>query len=201
MVYGDNPSDPLGLNAYTYKPDIHAITQSGNLYVYGLNNPLKYQDPSGKSITVAVSLTALGIAFLALLTIELLKDPNFNRAVNTAITQISSDIDKVAKKIGQSFDQISSYLVNEVSKKQQKIEARNGLAGGAANPEPPDDDGRSNNNQVQNKQADNAAREANLSDKGKLELHKRLQKEPTGNYQKVLDIAREIARLGGSYVN
>jgi len=49
MIYGDSrvkwnernadPNDPLGLNTYTYRPDIYAIMQSGNLYVYGVNNP------------------------------------------------------------------------------------------------------------------------------------------------------------------
>ena len=46
MVYGD---EPLSLNAYTYMPDVAAITQSGNLYVYGLNNPVMYRDPSGEA--------------------------------------------------------------------------------------------------------------------------------------------------------
>jgi len=53
MIYGDNPrkinerQDALGLNIYTYAPDIEAIRQSGNLYVYCMNNPLMYVDPSG----------------------------------------------------------------------------------------------------------------------------------------------------------
>jgi RHS repeat-associated protein len=58
MIYGDTPikwnerqtelSDPLGLNIYTYIPDITAIMQSGNLYVYGMNNPIRYVDPTGE---------------------------------------------------------------------------------------------------------------------------------------------------------
>jgi len=36
-IYGDNPQDPLGLKRYT--PNINAILQSGNLYLYGMNNP------------------------------------------------------------------------------------------------------------------------------------------------------------------
>jgi len=71
MIYGDNPvkwneriadpNDPLGLNAYTYVPDIHAIMQSGNLYVYCMHNPLTYIDSSGN---FAITLTAVGAAAL-----------------------------------------------------------------------------------------------------------------------------------------
>ena len=58
MIYGDNPvkwnerqkdpNDPLGLNTYTYVPDITAIIQSGNLYVYCMNNPIRYVDSTGE---------------------------------------------------------------------------------------------------------------------------------------------------------
>jgi len=47
MIYGDNPKDPLGLNRYT--PDISAIRQSGNLYLYCSNNPIMYVDPTGQN--------------------------------------------------------------------------------------------------------------------------------------------------------
>ena len=58
-IYGDNPQkinehnsdDPLGLNTYTYVPDAIAIMQSGNLYVYCINNPVKYYDPNGNDAT------------------------------------------------------------------------------------------------------------------------------------------------------
>jgi len=56
-IYGDDPvkwnerpadpNDPLGLSTYTYKPDITAIMQSGNLYAFCMNNPIMYIDPSG----------------------------------------------------------------------------------------------------------------------------------------------------------
>jgi len=71
MLYGDNPvkwndhiadsNDPLGLNTYTYKPDIAAIMQSGNTYVYCIHNPLTYIDTSGEFV---ITLTAAGAAAL-----------------------------------------------------------------------------------------------------------------------------------------
>ena len=45
MIYGDKQSDPLGMGFYT--PNILAIMQSGNLYVYCTNNPVRYTDPTG----------------------------------------------------------------------------------------------------------------------------------------------------------
>ena len=58
MVYGDDPvkwneqeadpRDPLGLATYTYMPDMAAIRQSGNLYVYGGSNSVMFVDSSGE---------------------------------------------------------------------------------------------------------------------------------------------------------
>ena len=55
MIYGDNPrkiyerQDVLGLSTCTYAPEISAIMQSGNLYVYCTNSPVMYHDPSGQN--------------------------------------------------------------------------------------------------------------------------------------------------------
>ena len=52
-IYGDNPQkinereDKLGLKTYSYAPQITAIMQSGNLYVYCGNSPVIYADPTG----------------------------------------------------------------------------------------------------------------------------------------------------------
>jgi len=48
MIFGSDPQDPLGLGRYT--PDILAVIQSANLYVYCINNPVMFYDPSGEII-------------------------------------------------------------------------------------------------------------------------------------------------------
>lgn len=54
MIYGDNPQkinereDALGLKTHFYAPQISAIIQSGNLYVYCSSNPVTFADRSGK---------------------------------------------------------------------------------------------------------------------------------------------------------
>ncbi len=60
-VYGDSPQraceyeDRLGLNIYSYAPQLSAIRQSGNLYVYGMNNPVKYADYNGEIAFLVVT--------------------------------------------------------------------------------------------------------------------------------------------------
>ncbi len=70
MIYGDNPrkinehTDDLGSKAYTYLPDIDAITQSSNLYVYCGNNPTMYEDSNGEIfmlVTGAIGAVVGGI--------------------------------------------------------------------------------------------------------------------------------------------
>jgi RHS repeat-associated protein len=54
MIYGDNPrelssyKDALGLSVYLYWPDVNAIRQSGNLYLYAGGNPMMWSDPNGQ---------------------------------------------------------------------------------------------------------------------------------------------------------
>ena len=67
MIYGDNPQkinesqDALGLKAYTYAPSIGSIMQSGNLYVYCINNPIKYDDYTGCFINTIVGAVVGGV--------------------------------------------------------------------------------------------------------------------------------------------
>ena len=54
MIYGDNPQkinereDKLGLKTYSYAPQISAVVQSGNLYVYAVGNPVMNADEDGE---------------------------------------------------------------------------------------------------------------------------------------------------------
>jgi RHS repeat-associated protein len=56
MIYGDNLQkdnhykDPLELDTYTLAPNTAAIMQSGNHYIYCMNNSIAFQDPSGQII-------------------------------------------------------------------------------------------------------------------------------------------------------
>ena len=76
MIYGDNPQkinereDKLGLKTYSYAPQIIAVVQSGNLYVYAVGNPVMYADESGYIITESV-LILLGLATASVILIGL----------------------------------------------------------------------------------------------------------------------------------
>jgi len=66
MIYGDNPQkinereDALGLKTHSYAPQITAVMQSGNLYVYGVNNPVLYRDPNGNLVISALGWVLIG---------------------------------------------------------------------------------------------------------------------------------------------
>ncbi len=55
-IYGDTPmaafqsKDALGLTYTSYAPQIFAIQQSGNLYVYCIGNPVDFADQNGKAL-------------------------------------------------------------------------------------------------------------------------------------------------------
>ena len=63
-IYGDNPQkineheDKLGLKSYSYAPQITAVMQSGNLYVYGIGNPVLYADANGAWIHLVIGAIA-----------------------------------------------------------------------------------------------------------------------------------------------
>jgi RHS repeat-associated protein len=57
MIYGDEAKkvnerrDVMGLSVYNQGLNSNALRQSSNLYVYGMNNPVKWIDPTGKAVT------------------------------------------------------------------------------------------------------------------------------------------------------
>ena len=68
-IYSDNPQkinereDKLGLKSYSYAPQITAVMQSGNLYVYCISNPALYCDKLGKNICLANGTAATAIEY------------------------------------------------------------------------------------------------------------------------------------------
>ena len=72
MIYGDNPQkinerqNALGLNTYTIVPQLSAIMQAGNQYVYALSNPLAFTDQTGEiAITTLILIGSAVIALIA----------------------------------------------------------------------------------------------------------------------------------------
>lgn len=60
QINGENSDDPLGLNVFTYIVDTNAVRQSGNRYVYCLNNAIMYVDATGEiAILTAIAIGAL----------------------------------------------------------------------------------------------------------------------------------------------
>ena len=70
MIYGDNPQkinereDALRLKRYSYAPQISAVVQSGNLYVYCGGNPVERFDYSGGFFISTALLLIAGGALL-----------------------------------------------------------------------------------------------------------------------------------------
>ena len=69
-IYGDNPiklnerEDGLGFNTYTLVVDLDAVTQYSNLYVYCMNNPIKYFDSNGQLAFLATLAISAGVGAL-----------------------------------------------------------------------------------------------------------------------------------------
>lgn len=130
MVYGDNPrkwneyqswldeadrDDPLGLHTYTYKPDFTAVAQAGNLYGYGLNNPLQYKDTDGR---FAISLSALfGICAAAIVSVH-----TWNFFANTA--EGKQIISEISDQLSVSWNRVVNDIRTQISQAGQKEKKR-----------------------------------------------------------------------------
>jgi hypothetical protein len=80
MLYGNNPQK-IGNSLV---PDIYAIMQSSNLYVYCGNNPLRWSDPTGLSWED----TVYGI-------VKAIDDNNFGGLIGWAVKKLSGNGDRV----------------------------------------------------------------------------------------------------------
>ena len=193
MVYGDKPfvvstsTDAFGRDINTYRPDSLAMMQSSNLYPYTANNPNMYRDSSGRFIIIPVAAYYLIVAAVV---------------VVTAATVIESAPPINLPNISWETTATADESIVAVSKKQQNINRRNEI-NGTTSADPPDSskNPRSKNNQVQNRQANGAAKEANLSKDGQEVFHDKLHELNTNDYQKMLEVAKKIASWGGKYVN
>ena len=106
-IYGDNPQkinereDKLGLKTYSYAPQITAVMQSGNLYVYCGNSPTSYTDPNGSEwyhwliggLIVAAATTASTIAAGAFIGTSLMLSIAILDADITSIETFNSSAD------------------------------------------------------------------------------------------------------------
>jgi len=67
MQFGDDPirfnqrTDRWGRSLYTLAPDPWAIMQSSNLFIYCLNNPVLFIDPSGRAVTTGGKAVFWGV--------------------------------------------------------------------------------------------------------------------------------------------
>ena len=101
-IYGDNPNqlaqreDALGLTSYTYSPQINCILQSGNLYVYCINDPINGSDANGEivhPIVVAAFVGGIG---------NLVADIALNASTYAEMFQ-SGNIGDLAFNAGKAF--------------------------------------------------------------------------------------------------
>jgi len=97
MIYGDNPQDLLGLGIYV--PNIAAIMQSGNLYVYCGSNPLMFVDPTGEAwyhwaigaaIVVGCGIAVVATAGGASLAIIAVMGATYGVAVGSTATTVAA---------------------------------------------------------------------------------------------------------------
>ena len=59
-IFGDSPT----LRNDRYMPSIHAILQSSNLFVYTINNPIRFIDPTGRYIRILPNNEEWAVSYL-----------------------------------------------------------------------------------------------------------------------------------------
>ena len=132
MIYGDKPQqigeyeDPLGTSRHVYAPQVTAIMQAGCLYGYGLNNPVKWIDPTGRDAIaeleqgdgggMSVALNVLAIAVFVGITNASKKEEKVKPKPATSTPAPPPPPNKNNKpEKNRNIKQISKKIVNEVA--------------------------------------------------------------------------------------
>lgn len=133
MIYGDEPQrwnewqgekDTLGLHSYTYKPEATTVAQVGNLYAYGLSNPVLYKDRTGHAIVIDDVLIVGGVVFVggAVYTgaRTALDSPQGKQLVDNASKAISDGLDalgtQIVKTVTDGIENVAQILQAEHTK-------------------------------------------------------------------------------------
>ena len=141
-IYGDNPrkinerQDALGLTTYAYAPEITAIMQSGNLYVYCVNSPIQYVDLTGKKPEeISTETTDLwlygqivgGVAIIIYIIIKATSDgdssvpsPSIGGGVSAAGAPSPDPDDDGEDKYELSISKTIANKIRKLAKEQQK---------------------------------------------------------------------------------
>ncbi len=94
------------INGNTESPDINAIAHSCKLYVYSMNNPLMYDDPSGNySTTVSKKMTG---AFAAASLVVAKMYSHSVKIINKIGSTVDSAVNSVKEKIYNTKEKKSS---------------------------------------------------------------------------------------------
>ena len=112
------------------KPDLNAILQSSNLYAYVINNPIKYNDPSGESITLTIGgativATAIvnGIVYVAGAAAGIIMAADLGKKVGDVLKTRKGSIQNAPKPPGTpGWDTIRDLTMAEILRRAQKGE-------------------------------------------------------------------------------
>ncbi len=94
------------INGNAESPNINAIAQSGDLYVYSMNNPLMYDDPSGNYSTT-VSKNYTGVFVVASLVVVKIRY-DCEKTINKIGSTVDSTVNSVKEKIYNTKEKKSS---------------------------------------------------------------------------------------------